>query len=76
MFGGADFVEAGNFVYYNDVWTLDQNNQWEKLVAGEQTNTPTQPASGIPGFQSAEVVEGLALSTVILLLVKRRYSEI
>ena len=26
MFGGADFVAAGNFVYYNDVWALDQNN--------------------------------------------------
>jgi N-acetylneuraminic acid mutarotase len=75
MFGGADFVVAGNFVYYNDVWALDQNNQWAKLVAGGQTITPTQPASEVPGFQSVEVVAGLALSTVILLLVRRRYPQ-
>jgi hypothetical protein len=75
MFGGADFVAAGNFIYYNDVWALDQNNQWARLLAGAQTITPTQPASGVPGFQPIEVVAGLAISTAMLLLVKRRYPQ-
>ena len=74
MFGGADFVASGSFIYYNDFWALDLNNQWAKLVIGEQTANPTPPASGIPGFQPAEVVAGLLFYLVILFLVKRKLS--
>ncbi len=72
MFGGADFVTSGNFVYYNDVWALDENNQWSQLVADEQTNPPTRPAAGVPGFQPIGIVTGLALASIMLILTRRR----
>ena len=72
MFGGADFVVSATFTYYNDVWALDQNNQWSRLRTGEGTVIPAQPAAGIPGYDPIGVAAGLALASVIILLIRRR----
>jgi N-acetylneuraminic acid mutarotase len=75
MFGGADFTASTTFTYYNDIWVLDQNNQWKQAVAKEQPTTPVQPVeqpSGVPGFQSMVVAAGIAVAVAALLITRRR----
>ncbi len=63
VFGGADFKIQEEFLYYNDVWTLDANNQWSRLSAG----TPSEPSgSSIPGFQPVTLMAGFTLAALIL----------
>jgi N-acetylneuraminic acid mutarotase len=63
MFGGADLKSPGDFLYYNDVWTLDANNQWSRLSTG----TPSEPSgSSIPGFQPVTVMAGFTLAALML----------
>jgi hypothetical protein len=71
MFGGADLMAEESFVYYNDVWTLNKNNQWANVTEVEQPTTLTQTSYSVPGFQPAEVIAGFTIAAVILLLVKR-----
>jgi hypothetical protein len=72
MFGGADFVMSGTFNYYNDMWALDQDNQWMEMNEGEQTVEPTKTSPGIPGFQTVEVAAACALATAIFIWLRRR----
>jgi len=75
MFGGADFTTSTTFTYYNDIWALDQNNQWKQAVAEEQPTTPVQPVeqpSGVPGFQPMVVAAGIAVTVAALLITRRR----
>jgi N-acetylneuraminic acid mutarotase len=70
MFGGADFVMSGTFNYYNDLWELDENNQWMELKEGDPQTDQTQTDPGVPGFQSLEVAVGIGFVAVILFLQK------
>jgi N-acetylneuraminic acid mutarotase len=74
MFGGADFVSQGDFNYYNDVWALGADNQWEQLTTSEQTSPTGQTSSGVPGFGILEVSAGVCLGVAVLLLFRRRAS--
>jgi N-acetylneuraminic acid mutarotase len=71
MFGGADFKVQGEFLYYNDVWTLDENNQWSRLSAGIPSE-PGSSGSSIPGFQPITLMTGITLAALILAYVKGR----
>jgi hypothetical protein len=68
MFGGADFKIQGEFLYYNDVWALDENDQWRRLSAG----APSAPESSIPGFQPVTLMTGITLAAIVLVFAKRR----
>ena len=72
MFGGADFIVSATFIYYNDIWALDQNNQWKQVVAEEQPTTPVEQLSGVPGFQPMVVAAGIAVAVAALLITRRR----
>ena len=71
MFGGADFKVQGEFLYYNDVWALDENDQWRRLSAGTPSASGSSESS-IPGFQPIALMTGITLAAMILVFVKRR----
>ncbi len=71
MFGGADFKAQNDLLYYNDVWVLNQDNQWKKLTADTLPPTPVKPPeSSIPGFGSLEFSIGLALAYILLITLR------
>jgi N-acetylneuraminic acid mutarotase len=72
LFGGADFIVSATFNYYNDMWALDQDNQWTEIKGAGQTAEPTETNSGVAGFQPLEVAVGCTLSVAIFLWFRRR----